>query len=214
MKKIILFMIALLLAACAEKKPEVVTLPYFNTPDFTPVWITKNSTAYDNLHTIPTFSFIDQNGSSITDATVENKIYVVDFFFTRCQSICSKMTGNMSKVANAFAKDDNVMMLSHSVTPDMDNISVLKDYARQKKISNPNWHLLTGDKKQIYDIARKSYFADNSIGYNKDFNQFLHTENFILVDRHRHIRGVYNGTIDLEVDNLVRHIRLLEQEVD
>jgi protein SCO1/2 len=214
MKRTILITLLIALTACGEKKTEQVGLPYFNTPDFTPTWVDKYSAEYQNLHTIPAFSFIDQNGENITDITVDNKIYVVDFFFTRCQSICPKMTGNMGKVATAFMNDNNVLMLSHSVTPELDNTGVLRGYAKQKNIINPNWHLLTGNKKQIYDIARKSYFADNAIGYNKDFNQFLHTENFILVDKHRHIRGVYNGTIDLEVDNLVRHIKLLEQEID
>lgn len=199
---------------CGANKPEQVKLPYFNTPDFTPTWVEAGTAEYQNLHTIPAFSFTDQNGQNITDMTVDDKICVVDFFFTRCQNICPKMTGNMGKVANAFLHDGNVMMLSHSVTPELDNMTVLKEYASAKNIKNPNWHLLTGDKKQIYDIARKGYFADNAIGYNKGFNEFLHTENFILVDKHRHIRGVYNGTIDFEIDNLVRHIKLLEQEVD
>lgn len=204
----------ILLCACGTKKPQQVTLPYFDMPDFSPTWPDKNTDAYQNLHTIPAFSFNDQDGNNITDMTVDNKIYVVDFFFTRCGSICPKMTNNMGKVATAFLKDQNVIMLSHSVTPELDNTMVLKKYAEAKGIINPNWHLLTGNKNQIYEIARKGYFADDATGYNKDASEFLHTENFILVDRHRHIRGVYNGTIDFEVDNLVRHIKLLEREVD
>lgn len=207
-------MLILGIAACDQKKPQVVKLPYFNTPDFTPTWVEPGTVGYNDLHTIPSFSFTDQNGQNITDASVDNKIYVVDFFFTKCQNICSKMTGNMGKVAQAFQHDKNVMLLSHSVTPELDDVTVLHNYASSKNIKNPNWHLLTGDKKQIYDIARKGYFADNAIGYNKGFNEFLHTENFVLVDKHRHIRGVYNGTIDFEVDNLVRHIKLLEKEVN
>jgi protein SCO1/2 len=213
-KKFTLIVLVTMACACGTKKTEAVKLPYFNTPDFTPTWAEPGTAAYQNLHIIPAFSFTDQDGKNITDATVADKIYVVDFFFTRCQNICPKMTGNMGKVATAFLNDPKVLMLSHSVTPELDNISVLKNYAKLKNVSNPNWHLLTGDKKQIYDIARRGYFADNAIGYNKDFSEFLHTENFILVDRHRHIRGVYNGTIDFEVDNLVRHIKLLEKEVD
>jgi protein SCO1/2 len=205
---IILFFVA---QGCA-REPRQVRLPYFNTPDFTPSWIDPGTDAYQHLHTIPAFSFTDQDGKTITDKSVSGKIYVVDFFFTRCGSICPKMTGNMGKVATAFIKDNNVMLLSHSVTPELDNTAVLKNYARLKNITNPNWHLLTGDKQQIYAIARKGYFADDAIGYNKATSEFLHTENFILVDKHRHIRGVYNGTIDVEVDNLVRHINLLEHE--
>jgi protein SCO1/2 len=213
MKKVILLLM-ILLSACGTKNAVQVSLPYFDTPDFTPTWINKNTNAFQNLHTIPAFSFTDQDGNNVSDMTVNDKIYVVDFFFTRCGSICPKMTNNMGKVATAFLKDQNVVMLSHSVTPELDNAMVLKKYAEVKGINNPNWHLLTGDKKQIYDIARKGYFADNAIGYNKDVSEFLHTENFILVDKHRHIRGVYNGTIDFEIDNLVRHIKMLEREVD
>ncbi|RKR85605.1 protein SCO1/2 [Mucilaginibacter gracilis] len=212
--KVILLILLLTALACTPKKPADVKLPYFNTPDFTPIWLDKSTAEYQNLHTIPAFSFTDQNGNSITNQTVNNKIYVVDFFFTRCQNICPKMTGNMAKVSAAFIGHPNILMLSHSVTPELDNIAVLRNYAKLKNVTNPNWHLLTGDKKQIYDIARKGYFADNAIGYNKDFNEFLHTENFILVDGQHHIRGVYNGTIDFEIDNLIRHIKILEKEVD
>lgn len=209
MKKLCFFLLILALSACKKKQSG---LPYFNTPDFTPVWVNKDDGAYQNLHTIPAFSFTDQNGQTVSSKTVNHKIYVVDFFFTRCGSICPKMTNNMGKVAHAFLKDNEIMMLSHSVTPELDNVTVLQSYARLKNIINPNWHLLTGDKQQIYRIARQGYFADDAIGFNKDISQFLHTENFILVDKHGHIRGVYNGTIDLEVENLIRHIKMLKQE--
>ena len=207
------FLFIILTSACKHKEQHTATLPYFNTPDFTPTWPAKNTREFERLHTIPAFNFTDQYGKTVTNQTVQNKIYVADFFFTRCGSICPKMTDNMSKVAAAFSKDDNVAMLSHSVTPELDNSSVLQQYAHQKNITNPNWHLLTGNKEQIYSIARKGYFADDAIGYNKDASQFLHTENFILVDRRGHIRGVYNGTIPFEVENLIRHIKILEQEL-
>ncbi|EHQ28325.1 SCO family protein [Mucilaginibacter paludis] len=211
--KTILFTLVIMLSAC-HQKPAQTGLPYFDTPDFKPIWIDKTTAGFQTLHTIPGFSFTDQDGKSITDKTVAHKIYVVNFFFTKCGSICPKMTDNMNKVAHAFINDQRVLMLSHSVTPALDNPSILKSYAKQKNIVNPNWHLLTGNKQQIYEIARKGYFAEDAVGYNKDFSQFLHTENFVLVDGHRHIRGVYNGTIDFEIENLVRHIKMLEQEVD
>jgi protein SCO1/2 len=212
MKNCVLIFFVMMLAACSQKKRENVTLPYFNTPDFTPTWVDSGSIEYQNLHTIPAFSFTDQNGKNITDQTVDGKIYVANFFFTRCQNICPKMTNNMGKIAAAFKNDSRVLMLSHSVTPELDNTMVLKKYASEKKVTNPNWHLLTGNKDDIYEIARRDYFADNSVGYNKGVTEFLHTENFILVDKHHHIRGVYNGTIDFEMDNLIRHIKLLEME--
>ncbi len=214
MKIFVWLLIALAtLSGCSQNnKTKVVELPYFNTPDFTPLWPDKNTDAYQKLHTIPAFNFTDQYGKSISNKTMANKIYVADFFFTRCGSICPVMTDNMSKVAAAFLHNDTVMILSHSVTPELDNVDVLKTYAERKHINNPNWHLLTGDKQQIYNIARRGYFADEAIGYDKDVSQFLHTENFILVDKHGRIRGIYNGTIPFEVENLIRHIKILEQE--
>lgn len=213
LKTAILFLVVItILSGCSQNKNEVQGLPYFNTPDFTPTWPDKNTDAYKNLHTIPAFNFTDQFGKTISNKTVSGKIYVADFFFTRCGSICPKMTDNMGVVAKTFLHNDTVMILSHSVTPELDNVPVLKAYAEHKNITNPNWHLLTGSKDQIYNIARRGYFADDAIGYDKDVSQFLHTENFILVDKHGRIRGVYNGTIMFEIENLIRHIKILEQE--
>lgn len=189
-------------------------LPYFNTPDFTPLWLDKDSYAYQTLHKIPSFSFTDQNGQTVNNATVKHKIYVVDFFFTRCGNICPRMTDNLSAVAKTFVNDPGVLILSHSVTPELDNPAVLKKYAQMKNITNPNWHLLTGNRTDIYNIARKGYFADELLGFNKDTTQFLHTENFVLVDGNGHIRGVYNGTIPFEVQNLIGHIKKLKLEKD
>jgi len=209
----LLLAIVVILSSCSHPgKKQTFELPYFNTPDFTPAWPAKNTGEYEKMHTIPAFNFTDQFGKTISNKTVSGKIYVADFFFTRCGSICPKMTDNMSVVAKTFMHNDTVMILSHSVTPELDNVNVLKAYARHKNITNPNWHLLTGDKNQIYTIARRGYFADDAIGYNKDVSEFLHTENFILVDKHGRIRGVYNGTIMFEVENLIRHIKILEQE--
>jgi protein SCO1 len=214
MKRVVLLLLILSAAACKQKdKQAVMVLPYFNTPDFTPTWPAKNTGAFEQLHVIPAFSFTDQDGKVVSNTTVKGKIYVADFFFTRCGSICPKMTDNMGRVASAFIKDNNVAILSHSVTPELDNMAILKKYATDKNIKNPNWHLLTGDRQAIYTIARRGYFADDEIGYTKDATQFLHTENFILVDRKGHIRGVYNGTLPFEVDNLIRHIKILEQEI-
>ncbi len=213
MKKLGLLLVIVLAASCKQKDKGVTALPYFNTPDFTPTWPDKNTSDFEQLHVIPSFSFTDQSGKAISNKSVENKIYVADFFFTRCGSICPKMTDNMGRVASAFMNDNNVAMLSHSVTPELDNVAILKQYAADKNIKNPNWHLLTGDKQAIYTIARRGYFADDETGFTKDATQFLHTENFILVDRKGHIRGVYNGTLPFEVDNLIRHIKILEKEI-
>jgi protein SCO1 len=209
MRSFLIIMMCLSVISCKHSSSN--SLPYFNTADFTPTWISNASTVA-SIHTIPAFAFTNQNGKTITNKDVTGKIYVADFFFTKCTSICPKMTTNMSKVSSAFANDDNVVILSHTVTPETDSVSALKNYASIKNINNKNWHLLTGNKQQIYGIARKGYFADESLGYNKDTSEFLHTENFILVDKHGRIRGVYNGTIELEVDQLIQHINLLKEE--
>jgi protein SCO1/2 len=210
MKKLMIIALAgIALAGC--KKYVHLSLPYFNTPDFTPVWVDKTDPAYRRLHTIPPFAFTDQNGQLITQNSTRGKIYVANFFFTRCGNICPKMMDNMKKVSAAFAGNPNVIIISHSVAPWYDDVSVLKKYAAEKDINNPNWHLVTGSKEQIYSIARQGYFADAATK-SAITTRFLHTENFILVDRQGHIRGVYNGTIDFEVDNLMRHIKVLEKE--
>jgi len=203
-------LIFLMLVFACKSKP-LLTLPYFNNADFTPVWLSKTDPAYSKLHTVPPFSFTDQNGKIITDKTTAGKIYVANFFFTRCENICPRMMDNMKKAADAFISDSNVLIISHSVTPQYDSVSTLKKYAADRNFTNPNWHLVTGDQNQIYSIARKGYFADN-VSDATITTKFLHTENFILVDKHSHIRGVYNGTIDLEVENLIKQVKILEQE--
>jgi len=203
----------LLMVAC-KGKPKVLPLPFINRPDFTPEWIEASSPAYKNIHTIPAFSFSNQNGEAVTEKTVEGKIYAADFIFTRCGSICPKMTSNMSKVQEAFKDDADVLLLSHSVTPDIDSVSVLKNYAEAKGIISGKWHLLTGNKDEIYSLARQQYFAGDTIGYYQTGNEFLHTENVILLDGHRRIRGVYNGTLPLEMERMIEDIRILKKEND
>jgi len=136
---------------------------------------------------------------------------VADFFFTRCQSICPVMTSNMKDLQDAFLKDDQVMFLSHSVTPVMDSIPVLRAYADKKGVIDSKWNITTGDKKEIYKLARKSYFAvlDKGDGGLQDF---IHTENFILVDKKRRIRGFYDGTNTKDIQRLIDDIKLLEKE--
>jgi protein SCO1/2 len=203
-------LIFLMLVFACKSKP-LLTLPYFNDADFTPVWLNKTDPNYNKLHTIPPFSFTDQNGKVITNKTTAGKIYVANFFFTRCENICPSMMDNMKKAADAFTSDSNVLIISHSVTPQYDSVSTLKKYAADRNFTNLNWHLVTGDQNQVYIIARKGYFAD-TVSDAAITTKFLHTENFILVDKHSHIRGVYNGTIALEVENLIKQIKILEQE--
>jgi protein SCO1/2 len=200
------------LVASCKGKPKQTPLPFINKPDFTPEWISSSDKSYASIHTIPLFSFTDQNGENITEKTVAGKIYVADFFFTSCGSICPKMTTNMGYLQEKFKNDNEVILLSHSVTPEADSVPVLKKYAENKGVVDDKWHLLTGNKEEIYRLAKKEYFAGDTVGYYQANNEFLHTENFILVDKKRRIRGVYNGTLQVEMDRLADDIYTLEKE--
>jgi protein SCO1/2 len=206
------FLVLLIFLVGCKNKPKEPDLPFINKPDFTPEWIEKKDPAYSSIHRIPAFSFTDQDGKTVTENTVDGKIYVADFIFTRCGSICPKMTNNMGILQEKFKNNDEVLLLSHSVTPEMDSVPVLKKYAEDKGIISGKWHLLTGKEEDIYALAKKQYFAGDTIGYYQTGNEFLHTENFILVDKHRRIRGVYNGTIPLEMERLEDDINTLLKE--
>lgn len=195
-----------MLVACNKK--EEAKLPYYNAPDLTPVWDAGKGSS----HTIADFSFTDQEGNAITNETFNDRVYVADFFFTICPGICPKMTANMQTLADAYKDNDEVKFISHSVTPYTDSVPRLKEYATQHDIDAQQWHLVTGSKGDIYDLARRSYFAEDEIGFNSDSTEFLHTERFVLVDKDRHIRGVYNGTVALEMERLKEDINTLLQQ--
>ncbi|WPR72839.1 SCO family protein [Flavobacterium sp. NG2] len=187
-------------------------LPFINSAEFTPEWISPNSPEYPEIHTIPDFSFTNQDGQTVTEKTVEGKIYVANFMFTSCGSICPKMTDNMKILQDKYTNDSSVLLLSHTVTPERDSVSILKQYAINKGCISGKWHLLTGNKNEIYSIAKRQYFAGDSIGYYGKLNDFLHTENFILVDGKRRIRGVYNGTLPIEMERIIEDITTLKKE--
>ncbi|GAB3908826.1 SCO family protein [Larkinella knui] len=188
-------------------------LPYYNTPDFTPVFMkSENQLAEKVPHTIGRFSFKDQNGTIISQKAIEGKIHVADFFFTSCGMICPRMTKHLKLVEKAFPNAKDLVLLSYSVTPWIDSVARLKKYSQTNGIQSKNWHLLTGRKSEIYQLARQSYFAEEELGYSKDSTEFLHTEHFILVDRQKRIRGIYNGTLELEIQQLIADIKTLQQE--
>jgi protein SCO1/2 len=193
-------------------KDSLVTLPFFNQPDWTPEWINETDSGYENIHTIPSFSFLDQDGKVVDESLVKGKIYVANFFFTKCRNICPKMTNNMRLLQEAFKNDTSILLLSHSVTPETDDVNVLNKYAIENKVDAEKWHLLTGNKKAIYGLAKQQYFAGDTVGYYQSGNEFLHTENFILVDQHRRIRGVYNGTLPVEINRIIEDIAILKLE--
>lgn len=204
--------LALLLFACRQE-PKQSSLPYYNTPDFTPQFIgSKEEVRKKITHVVAPFAFEDGDGNLVSNGAVANKVHVVNFMFTSCGSICPKMTDNLTKVSNAFAADSDVVLLSYSVTPWIDTKKRLKQYKEAKGITNRNWHFLTGDKGRIYNLARQSYFAEEDLGFTRDSTEFLHTEHVVLVDGNGRIRGIYNGTLPLETEQLIKDIRALKKE--
>jgi protein SCO1/2 len=201
----------LALSACQPKEQsQIENLPYYDTAEFTPKWYTKKQLDTLKLHKIADFSFIDQDGIKVSSGNVKGKIYVANFFFTICPSICPTMTKNLLVVQNTFKNDPDILMLSHSVMPTTDTVAQLKKYANRWKIDSQRWHLLSGEKEKIYELARQSYFAEKEIGLQKDKNEFLHTENAFLIDKNGYIRGVYNATLPLDIENLVKDIQVLK----
>lgn len=162
-------------------------------------------------HKIADFSLVNQNGDTITQKDYEDKIYVADFFFTTCQTICPIMTDNMKHIQQELLNDSEIMLLSHSVTPEIDSVMQLKRYAKEKGVVDNKWNLVTGDKKQIYELARKSYLAVKTDGDGGPFDM-IHTENFMLIDKKKQIRGFYDGTSQEEIDRLLDDIEVLKEE--
>ena len=187
------------------------TLPIFDPSDVNPELVDSTMQYISRNHTIADFSFVNQNGKVITQKEYEGKIYVADFFFTTCGSICPIMTDNMVDVQKAFINNPDVMILSHTVMPDIDSVSVLKKYAIEHKVSDGKWNLVTGDKRKIYEIARKSYLAVK-LGKPEELYDMVHTENFVLVDKERRVRGFYDGTKKEEVQRLIEDIQWLSEQ--
>jgi protein SCO1/2 len=186
-------------------------LPIYSPVDVNPRLVDASMQHIRKNHTIANFDLINQNGEEVTEQTFEDKIYVTDFFFTRCGTICPVMTTNMEVVQKEFLNDPEILLLSHSVTPVMDSVPILKTYADAKGVLSNKWHLVTGTKKEIYKLARKSYFAvlDEGDGSDQDF---IHTEQFVLIDKKKRIRGYYDGTDLKDVQRLISDVRLLQQE--
>ncbi len=161
-------------------------------------------------HTIADFSLTNQNGETITQENYADKIYVADFFFTTCQTICPIMTDHMVTIQKKLQNDNEVLLLSHTVTPEIDNAAQLKKYALEKGVNDSKWNLVTGDKKEIYELARKSYLAAKDEPYSE--YDLIHTENFVLVDKKKRIRGFYDGTSPADIEKLLEDIKVLKAE--
>jgi protein SCO1/2 len=186
-------------------------LPVYNPADVNPILVDTSVRDIVKGHKIADFKLLNQNGDTITKADFKDKIYVADFFFTRCQTICPVMTINMKDLQDHFKDDDDIKFLSHSVTPIMDSVPVLRAYADKKGVIDGKWEITTGDKKHIYELARRSYFAvlDEGDGGDQDF---IHTERFILVDKKFQIRGFYDGTDKDEMKEIIKDIEILRKE--
>jgi len=186
-------------------------LPVYNPVDVNPRLVDDAVKHISRDHKISDFQLVNQNGDTITQANFEDKIYVADFFFTRCQTICPIMAVNMSELQEYYKNDDDLKFLSHSVTPIIDSVSVLKEYADKQKAIPGKWEITTGKKAHIYELARKSYFAvlDEGDGGDQDF---IHTEQFILVDKNKQIRGFYDGTDADEIERIIKDIEVLKAE--
>ena len=212
----ILILLVLLFWGCDQKatqRSRVTRLPYYNDASFKPHWFAANDKKLDNFHKVSPFRLINQEGKTITERTFEGKIYIADFFFTTCPGICPVMTKNMAVLQDAFSIDADILLLSHSVTPKKDSVPILKTYAERKGVKSGKWHLVTGTKKHIYKLGRQDYFVEEDLGETKTSeDDFLHTENFILVDKNRHIRGIYNGLNTTSIQQLIADVKALQQE--
>lgn len=211
MYRIALFLLGnIMIFGCHQSTNQQQELPYYNSADFTPLFISNSEEVEDSIsHFIKDFSFLNQDSIVIDQRSIEGKIHIANFIFTSCISICPDMTSNMKKISQAFQDNPNVVLLSYSVMPWRDSPNVLNKYKETEGISDDNWHFLTGSKSDIYDLARTGYFAEQQLGYSKDSSEFLHTEHFVLVDDDRRIRGIYNGTLALEMDYLIEDIKNL-----
>tara|TARA_X000001036_G_scaffold433155_1_gene470292 strand:- start:1741 stop:2400 length:660 start_codon:yes stop_codon:yes gene_type:complete len=183
-------------------------LPIFQPNDVNYELVDSSIQHIKRFHKIKSFEFLNQNGEKISEKDYEGFIYVADFFFTTCPSICPIMTNNMVKIQNYIKDKKKVKLLSFSVTPDIDSVHVLKEYSIKKGVDDKYWNLLTGDKSKIYSLARKSFLVVKE-NVESDSHSMIHTENFVLVDREKRIRGFYDGTDDTDMQVLKEDIGIL-----
>ncbi len=211
----ILYIMLLAFVGCQKNEKNgsrVGVLPYYHEATFTPQWFQPGDAALDTFHKISPYQLLNQEGEIITGDSFKDKIYVTDFFFTSCPGICPKMTTNMKMLQDKFLEEDDVMFLSHSVTPERDSVSVLKAYAEDKGVISKKWHLVTGEQQEIYKLGRRDYFVEEDLGIEKELDEFLHTENFVLIDKNKYIRGIYNGLRKPSLKQLIEDVKTLQME--
>ncbi|MCB7481800.1 SCO family protein [Christiangramia sediminis] len=209
---IVFFILSVIIVLCIYSllKPEE-RLPIYQ-PDMVNAELVDSSMQYvRKYHKIADFNLVNQNGDTITEDFYKDKIYIADFFFTTCLTICPIMTDHMIKIQKEIKNDEDVYLLSHTVFPVADSVPVLKKYALEKGVIDEKWNLVTGEKKEIYDLARKSYLATKSTGDGGPYDM-IHTENFVLVDKNRQIRGFYDGTDPEAIESLMHDLKILKEE--
>ena len=187
----------------------VEVLPIYQPAEVNEKLVDSSIIHVAKYHKISDFKLTNQNGKEITQANYKDKIYVADFFFTTCQDICPVMTKNMYQLQEELKNDNQILLLSHTVIPEVDTVEQLKEYAVENNVDDSKWNLVTGDKKQIYELARKSYLAVEDSNYSE--YDMIHTENFMLIDKERQIRGFYDGTNSEEINRLLKDIEILKQ---
>ena len=187
----------------------VEVLPIYQPAEVNEKLVDSSIIHVAKYHKISDFKLTNQNGKEITQANYKDKIYVADFFFTTCQDICPVMTKNMYQIQEELKNDNQILLLSHTVIPEVDTVEQLKEYAIENNVDDSKWNLVTGDKKQIYELARKSYLAVEDSNYSQ--YDMIHTENFMLIDKERQIRGFYDGTNSEDINRLLKDIEILKQ---
>jgi protein SCO1/2 len=193
--------IGLLFSSCTTEQDK--PLPIFGERD-----VVGTDTVY---HTIADFKFIDQDSAVITNDTYKDKIYVADFFFTSCRTICPLMKTQMLRVYDSIENDPDVLLLSHTIDPEYDTVGLLHDFAGRLGVESNKWHFVTGNKEDIYKIAQTSYFA-TAMEDNAEPDGFIHSGAFLLIDKQKRIRGKYDGTKEADVNRLLEDIKKLKKE--
>lgn len=188
-------------------------LPVYSPSQLNPKLVDESLRSVKKNHRIGEFSLIDQNGETFSQNNLEGDYYLADFFFTTCPSICIDMSAQLMRVQEEFKEDESFKIVSHTVQPEVDSSSTLLEYAELHDAIPNKWIFLTGDKKEIYRLARKAYFAATTEG-DGGVNDFIHTENFILIDKEKRIRGFYDGTSEEDVSRLIRDVKILQREYE
>lgn len=208
---IIILLVGVTITYFMIDKPKV--LKVYNPIDINPDLVDESVRNVDKFHRVGSFSLIDQDGNKVTEKDFKEKIYVTDFFFVTCPTICPKMTKQMNRVYDEFKNNQDISFLSHTVMPEADSVPVLNEYATKLGVTSEKWKFVTGEKQQIYNLARKTYFAAVSEGDGGP-DDFVHTENFVLVDKEKRLRGFYDGTSKEDVDRLIIDIYALLEEYE